>query len=62
MDAKEYAKIADKIMQIKGKLPQSWHQNDALVQRQVDLLHERLSEALVFLDTLAKMDDMGWVK
>jgi hypothetical protein len=62
MDAKEYAKIADKIMQIKGRLPQSWHQTDALVEKQVDLIHERLSEALVFLDTLAKMDDMGWVK
>jgi len=62
MDAQEYAKIADKIMQFKGRLPQSWPQTDLLVQTYTDELQKRLSEALVYLDTLAKMDDMGWVK
>ena len=61
MDAKRYDHFADKIMQLKNALPQEWNQSDALVKQYIHELHKSLSNALVFMDTLAKMDDQGWV-
>ena len=62
MDATEYSKIADRIMQWKGRLPKELHQNDNLCKQYIAQIQTKLSETLVLLDTLAKMDDMGWVK
>ena len=62
MDAKRYDHFADKIMQLKNALPLEWAQTDPLVKTYIQELHKSLSNSLVFMDTLAKMDDQGWVK
>ena len=62
MDAKRYDHFADKIMQLKNALPQEWNQDDPLVKQYLHELQKSLSNALVLMDTVAKMDDQGWVK
>lgn len=62
MDAKRYDHFADKIMQLKNALPLEFAQNDPLVKQYIHELQKTLSNALVLMDTVAKMDDTGWVK
>jgi len=62
MDAKRYDHFADKIMQLKNALPLEHAQDDALAKRYIHELHKALSIALIKMDTLANMDDKGWVK
>jgi len=62
MDAKDYDRIADMLMQIRGKLP-DWRE----INHEMAKYHTRdtiilIDSLLGYLDPLAKMDDKGWLK
>ena len=62
MDPIHYTKIADKLMQFRGKLPKDYHINDELAKAMVDNMKDLIEHMLNELDTLARMDDQGWIK
>ena len=65
MDAKDWAKMADMIAQIRRRLfkIQSDHENvDTEVFLKTILTREYLALALENIDRLAKYDDNGWIK
>ena len=65
MDAKDWAKMADMIAQIRRRLfkIQSDHENfDTEVFLKTILTREYLALALENIDTLAKYDDNGWIQ
>ena len=61
MDAKDYDRLADVLMQFKGKLPLFYLETDTLEQKYVNNTHQSINELLILIDTLAKMDDKGWL-
>ncbi len=61
MDAKDYDRIADVLMQFKGKLPLFNIVPDTLEKKYVNNTHGHINQLLILIDTLAKMDDKGWL-
>jgi hypothetical protein len=65
MDAKEWAKMADMIAQIRRKLwdVQAHNENyDTEVTLKVQMVREFLAITLEHIDTLARYDDLGWIR
>lgn len=61
MDAKDYDRLADVLMQFKGKLPLFYLETDTLEKKYVNNAHQSINELLILIDTMAKMDDKGWL-
>jgi hypothetical protein len=62
MDPTHYAKLADQLMQFRGKIP-----NDSLLQDRVAVcavfeLKKQIDELLWQLDKHAALDEKGWIR
>jgi len=62
MDPVHYEKIADKLMQFRGKLPKFKHLGDDNAIKEVKAMHLSIDMLLLEIDEYAKMDAMGWIK
>ena len=62
MDSQEYDKIVDKLMQFRGKLPQTMHLTDKSAQDKAYLLRLTLDLLVDRIDEFAKSDSRGWIK
>jgi len=62
MDAIHYDKIADKLMQFRGKLPRSGQLSDKKAEFTVDQLKIYIDGLLENIDAYAELDAKGWIK
>lgn len=62
MDAKEYDRFADILMQFRGKLPKWLEINHVMAKHHVRDTTILIDSLLGHLDSLAKMDDRGWLR
>jgi hypothetical protein len=62
MDAVQYEKIADKLMQFRGQLPKDSHVRTELGQRAVDHMKNQIEELLNAIDWMARLDDEGLIR
>ena len=62
MDPSHYEKIADKLMQFRGKLPKFKHLNDDNAIKEVKAMHLAIDMLLLEIDEYAMMDSMGWIR
>ena len=62
MDPIHYEKIADKLMQFRGKLPKDYHLSDdhakSITENMKDLIEHMLNE----LDQYARLDELGMIR
>jgi hypothetical protein len=62
MDAAHYERIADCLMQFRGKLPKFKHLGDDNAIKEVKAMHLAIDILLMEIDEYAKIDSMGWIK
>ena len=62
MDPIHYDKIADKLMQFRGKLPVSSSLTDKQAEFTVDQLKIYIDGLLANIDAYANLDAKGWIK
>jgi hypothetical protein len=62
MDAVHYEKIADALMQFRGKLPHPHMLSDKHAEYTVDQLIIYIDGLLANIDVFADMDDKGWIR
>lgn len=62
MDPVQYEKIADKLMQFRGKLPKDYHIHDEHAKAIVDNMKDLIDHMLNELDQLARLDDLGMIR
>ena len=62
MDPIHYDKIADKLMQFRGKLPDPSTLTDKKAEFTVDQLIIYIDGLLANVDTFAQLDAKGWIK
>jgi uncharacterized FAD-dependent dehydrogenase len=62
MDAAHYERIADCLMQFRGKLPKWKHLGTDHGQEIVKSMHMHIDLLLIEIDNYARMDDLGWIK
>lgn len=62
MDAAHYERIADCLMQFRGKLPKFKHLGDDNAIKEVKAMHLAIDMLLLEIDEYAKIDSMGWIK
>lgn len=62
MDPIHYAKIADKLMQFRGKLPKDYHIDDEHAKAVLDNMKDLIEHMLNELDQLARLDDLGMIR
>lgn len=62
MDPTHYEKIADKLMQFRGKIPK----NETLIEHNARMLCDevkiRIDQMLMLIDEYAKLDEAGWIR
>ena len=59
MDPAHYEKIADRLMQFRGKIPKAYHLSDQYAQSIVENMQELIDHMLNEIDQLARIDDLG---
>ena len=62
MDPTHYEKIADKLMQFRGKLPKDRTLSNPHATEAVSWTKRKIDDLLVLIDNLAKADDEGWIR
>jgi hypothetical protein len=62
MDPSHYEKIADRLMQFRGKIPKAYYLSDKHAQSIVDNMQELIDHMLNEIDQLARMDDLGLIQ
>ena len=62
MDAKEYDKIIDKLMQFRGKIPLTMHLTDGIAQDRAYMLRMTVDLLIHRIDEFAQADVRGWIK
>ena len=62
MDATHFERIADHLMQFRGKLPKFKHLGDDNAIKEVKAMHLAIDMLLMEIDEYAMMDSMGWIK
>ena len=62
MDPIHYEKIADKLMQFRGKLPKDDHLSDQFAKKQVEDMRSDIDAFLFYLDRFAQMDAQGVIR
>lgn len=62
MDPTHYEKIADKLMQFRGKLPKDSHLVDKFAKRRTENLRNDIDAFLFYLDEYAQMDAQGVIR
>tara|TARA_B100000212_G_scaffold340003_1_gene319597 strand:+ start:1052 stop:1240 length:189 start_codon:yes stop_codon:yes gene_type:complete len=62
MDAKEYDKIVDKLMQFRGKIPITGNLNNDQAKVAARNVRNSIDNLLDYIDSLAELDALGWIK
>jgi len=62
MDAKEYDKIVDKLIQFRGKIPQYGTVYNRDAKMAVYELNKAIDQLLWQIDNYAMCDALGWIK
>jgi hypothetical protein len=62
MDPVQYERIADKLMQFRGKLPKDTHVTTEIGQRAIDHMNQKIEEFLNAIDWMARLDDAGLIR
>lgn len=62
MDPVHYEKIADQLMQFRGKLPKDSHLQLRLARDAVDDVKNALDVLLDMIDKLSADDEKGWIR
>ena len=62
MDAKDFDKIADKLMVFRGRLPKQWDLSSEYAKERVNDMKDLIEHMLNELDQLARLEEMGWIK
>ena len=62
MDATHYEKIADKLMQFRGKMAKDYHLQTKFGQQATDNIKEKLQILLECIDWYARLDDAGLIR
>ena len=62
MDAIHYTKIADKLMQFRGKLPKDTHLITKVGQSSVEVMRYKIDDMLNAIEWMAKLDDQGLIR
>jgi len=62
MDPVNYEKIADKLMQFRGKLPKDTHLTTEIGQRAIDAMKHQINSILNAIDWLARLDNEGLIR
>ena len=62
MDPVQYDKIADKLMQFRGKLPDVITLQNKEARMMVEFLKNSLDSVLSDIDAYAALDDQGWIR
>ena len=62
MDAIHYAKIADKVMQFRGMVPNWDHVHTDHARILIENLNLAIEHLLNEIDQFARADDLGWLK
>ena len=62
MDAIHYCKIADKLINFLGKLPQSTNLTDKHAKVNTQALKDAIVQLLNDIDIYADLDDNGWIR
>jgi len=62
MDPVQYEKIADKLMQFRGKIPKNETLADHMARMTCDDMKIKIDHLLMFIDEFAKLDEAGWIR
>jgi hypothetical protein len=62
MDPAHFEKIADQLMQFRGKLPDSITLVDMKARWIIDEMKNRIDFMLLDIDRLAAIDEKGWIR
>ena len=62
MDAIHHEKIADKLMQYRGKIPEYGNVNERIAKCAVYELTKAIDHLLWQIDNYAKCDNLGWIR
>ena len=62
MDATHYEKIADKLMQFRGKIPKNGTLVDHNARMLCDEVKIKIDSMLMLIDEYAKLDEAGWIR
>ncbi len=62
MEPIHHEKIADKLMQYRGKIPKYGEVNDRVAKSAVWELTKAIEDLLWQIDNYAKCDSLGWIK
>jgi len=62
MDPIHYEKIADKLMQFRGKIPKNETLHDHQARMLCDEVKIKIDSMLMLIDEYAKLDDAGWIR
>ena len=62
MDAQDYDKIVDKLMQFRGKIPFYGDVNERVAKAAISELTKAIDHLLWQIDNYAKCDSLGWIK
>lgn len=62
MDPKHYEKIADQLMQFRGKIPKHNTLHDQMARMTCEDIKNKIDTLLFYIDAFAKLDDQGWIR
>lgn len=62
MDAKEYDRIADKLMQFRAKIPITIDLEYKNASNKSYMLRQSIDMLLMLIDEFAELDSKGWIK
>lgn len=62
MDPAHYEKIADQLMQFRGKLPDTTTLVDVKARWTIDEMKNRIDSLLQYIDAMADVDEKGWIR
>lgn len=62
MDPIQYEKIADKLMQFRGKIPKNETLADHMARMTCDDMKIKIDSLLMYIDEFAKLDEAGWIR
>ena len=62
MDPTHYEKIADKLMQFRGKIPKDATIMDPTSQMILDELKYKIDTLLKSIDYVSELDEAGWIR
>ena len=62
MDSTEYDKIVDKLIQFRGKMPQTAHLDSDQARLAAHNVRYAIDNLLVYIDRYAELDILGWIK